>query len=364
MIVQQSVSTYRPLGQFDLQAAERALDVLSEILLRARKGIRTEVYLEDATKARKFNPRLFAQTAKQSRNFGFLNERLTPKKIYAELVEDELGTYENRFAKLCLDLIEKEASLAYRSLRQNGSLETAIGPLRFSKWGNAEQAFSFASDFGELSIQMGAIRRLHEIAGLLSSSAFYSSIKPLSDDQVHPNNVLNYDPLYGSLYRLYLTTSYSQDDDVVLKRLLEDFRTRAKSISPSLPAVFVDGDFEFRVRRYDGKLELRVNNLVNGDSRKFGITLESGFIGPSMNIAFAGGSAAISLFQSNDYSSPIRLLGLNASDTGFCPLCGERLSSERNCPACHAHYQPYVKDGISRLWAPDLLFRLGGRKDA
>lgn len=364
MIAAKEISTYRPQGQFGLDSAKRALDILSEILLHSRKGIRIDNYLEDASKAKKFNPRLFAETAKQSRYFGFLNGRLTPKKVYSEIVEDELATYENRFAKLCLDLIAKEAALAYRSFRQNASLNNAIGPFRFSKWGNADQAKTFLSDFATLSEKMGTIRRLHEMAGLLSSTAFYSSVKPLSEDGVHPNNALTYDPLYGSLYKLYLQTSYAQDEDSALKRLLADFRANAKCVSPSLPAIFIDGDFEFKLRRYKGRLELRVTNLVDGANQKYGLALQTGFVGTSLSLVSSVSKVELSLFQSADYSAPIRMLGLSLVDAGFCPLCGERLSGDKTCPACHTHYRPYIKEGATYLWAPDLLFSLGGRSDA
>lgn len=342
----------------DLPSCEGGLALLSQIGRDSHKGIKVDSELKDVNRAKRFSRRLFAQTARHAENFSFLRGSPTPKKVYCEVIDDQPEIYENRFAALCLDLLCRELEAAYLSYRRDASLLSVVGEVGYSRFGNALSAFSFLSAFHSFSGDFEAVSRLRNASLMLKSTPFYSSIKPLQEGEVHSTNALSYDPLYGSLYRLYFGYRGKKDSREQELRLFQCLEDRFGGIDfGKLPVSIQYADFIIRLSRADGGIKAHIENAFSGYSREYQLTFNPGFFYPYLIIEGEGRKKCISLFACDDYCLPIIALCASLPQVSTCPLCGGRISSgDGICRGCGAEYHFYAAGETPMMWAYDLPF--------
>ena len=344
-------------GFSDLPSCRDGLGLLNQIARQSRKGIKVDSELKDVYKANRFMPSLFALTAKESKNFSFLNGRLTPKKVYCEVIDDKEEIYENRFAAYCLHKLSAELEVAYARFREDSSLLHSVGSVGYSRWGNAKNALSFLNEHKGFASGLEEVGRLRNEALLLQSTSFYSALKPLGEEEIHSTNALSYDPLYGALYRLYLGYKSKKDDKNIESRLLEDLNKSAKLAQGkpnSLPTAYFYDDFLIKLRHYGDCIEIRIADVFDQYTRKYELRLDPGFFYPYMSIKGAGRERKISLFGSADYSLPLLTMCAKLEASSICPLCGGRIGEDGLCRSCKAGYHYYEGANGHSMWAYDL----------
>ena len=346
-------------GFSDLPSCRDGLALLNQIARQSRKGIKVDSELKDVYKANRFTPSLFALTANESKNFSFLKGRLTPKKVYCEVIDDKEEIYENRFAAYCLHKLSAELEVAYARFREDSSLLHSVGSIGYSRWGNAKNALSFMNEHKGFADGLQEVSRLRNEALLLQSTSFYFSLKPLGEEEIHSTNALSYDPLYGALYRLYLGYRSKKGDGEIESRLLKDLNKCAKLAqgkADSLPAAYFYDDFLLKLRHYGDRIEVRIADVYDQYSRKYELRLDPGFFYPYMSIIGGGRERKISLFGAEDYSLPLLTLCAKLEASSICPLCGGRIGEDGLCRSCKAGYHYYEGANGHSMWAYDLPF--------
>ena len=343
----------------DLPSCRDGLGLLNLIARQSRKGLKVDSELKDVYKANRFAPSLFALTAKESKNFSFLNGKLVPKKVYCEVIDDKEEIYENRFAAYCLHKLSAELEAAYARFREDSSLLHSVGSIGYSRWGNARNALSFLRDYNGFASGLEEVGRLRNEALLLQSTSFYSALKPLQEEEIQSTNALSYDPLYGALYRLYLGYRSKKGDGEIESRLLKDLNKCAKLAqgkADSLPAAYFYDDFLLKLRHYGDRIEVRIADVYDQYSRKYELRLDPGFFYPYMSIKGEGRERKVSLFGAEDYSLPLLTLCAKLEASSICPLCGGRIGEDGLCRSCKAGYHYYEGANGHSMWAYDLPF--------
>ncbi len=342
------------------ESARSVLDCLENIYRLSRKGLKEEAVLKKLQQASSFTPKLFALTARKGKYFSYLNERITPKQVYCSVVEDDFSTYENRFAKLILRKFKEEISLAYSDYRRQSSLRSVIqSGISYSSFGTINNLNSYLSSCrleGELEdMDLYELFLLKQEADALDATFFFSSIEPLLEEDVHATNALNYDPIYGMLYRAYHRSMAEHFDSKVMREILSSFVGNHEFKFGGSQS-WRQGDFEIDVdSRMSNMALVKITNAFDGFHREYSVSTLPSFFYPRFVLGSDDGrNTLISLFKAEDYAAPLKLLLTTIPETKrFCPICGEPMFDDR-CSECGLHIHAYQKDGTKYAWLLDL----------
>lgn len=341
------------------------LDCLENIYRFARKGLKEEAVYKKLSQASSFSPKLFAETARKAKHFGYLNGRLTPKEVLCSEVEDDTATYENRFAKLILVRLIDELGAAYSNFRYQSSLLPIINNgLSYSKYGNALPLLDYieGANMGEQEQKLHLLDELlymKQEAETLGRTYFFQTLVPIKEENVHKTNALAYDPLYGALYRAYMASNASFDPEESIAKIVNDFsdgRDIEKGNEGKLPLSFRFADCLVSLRRLGDSLIMKASNAYDSFALTYEIKPRPSFFYPSYELYGEGKKALISLFGTIDAALPLKTLLLSVPDQGdYCPICGNKRNGDL-CHYCGSAFHLYNRGSQKAMQLLDLPF--------
>ncbi|MBO4963135.1 MAG: hypothetical protein J6C97_05085, partial [Clostridia bacterium] len=204
---------------------KRTINTIRTIISKPKIHLRTDKVLLNANIASKVDTLGMRMTAKDSRLWKKKDNEFSPEYIYANVYEDELPIYENRFVTLLINKMYLFVSMQLLKLyEKTGALSgyvdkdtIALGDVEAIKSSSyfykEDDEYVFNDSLPLLTPTGNAVKkyieRLTELRiaiNKVKKSDFYiicNKARHLSDQEVHPTNVLIMHPDYRICYDFY-----------------------------------------------------------------------------------------------------------------------------------------------------------------
>lgn len=215
----------KPLTGYDnkslLDKLESALtQKVRAICSSPKQGIRSEELVQDVSLVKRINTNTLSHLASHTEHWKSRNlNGLVPKRLKADIIEDEINIYENLFFKMAIDDIADFTTRQILSIKearrtnQNAKDWEAYGD-KINDRGRREilQKLLFVNDSTELSDQNKIFddtllrwMKVSKILVSIRSSAFYRKIngKKRISKTIHLTNILKNDQRYKALYDVW-----------------------------------------------------------------------------------------------------------------------------------------------------------------
>lgn len=215
----------KPLTGYDnksfLEKLESALkQKVQAICSSPKQGIRSEELVQDVSLVKRINTNTLSHLSSHTEHWKARNlNGLVPKRLKADIIEDEINIYENLFFKMAIDDIADFTTRQILSIKdakrtnQNATDWEAYGD-KINDRGRRVilQKLLFVSDSSELSNQnkifddtLGHWMKVSKILVSIRSSAFYRKIdgKKRISKAIHLTNILKNDQRYKALYDVW-----------------------------------------------------------------------------------------------------------------------------------------------------------------
>jgi len=219
------LSVRKPLTGYDnhslLDQMQSALkQKVRAICSSPKQGLRTEELVQDVSLVKRINTNTLSHLASHTEHWKTRTlNGLVPKRLKADVIEDEINIYENLFFKMAVDDIAEYVSrqiLSLKAARRQNSIaidwESYGAKINDYRRGLLLQKLLPGRDAGELVRENGvfdkALREWLQVSKVLSSirgSVFYRKIdgKKRISRTVHLTNILKNDQRYKALYDLW-----------------------------------------------------------------------------------------------------------------------------------------------------------------
>lgn len=209
------------VGQWLLEPIEAALPFLLSVCSRPRQHLCVEEDIRPIGVVRRTGPAALRHIASHSEHWEARTiGGLRPARLLAQVVEDDLHLYENRFVKTLIDRLYEHISRVGREVEEaKGQNENVLDYDNFGK----EFNYSYRYDLLRMLVQSSDLidiernykkfeqmtqvvsRIQHQLAGC-KASRFYQALRkaPPVKSPVLPTNILTMDPNYRPLFDLWL----------------------------------------------------------------------------------------------------------------------------------------------------------------
>lgn len=309
----------KPLTGYDNKSLLDKLESALKQKVRAicsspKQGIRAEELVQDVSLVKRINTNTLSHLASHTEHWKSRNlNGLVPKRLKADIIEDEINIYENLFFKMAIDDIADFTTRQILSIKdakrtnKNAKDWEAYGD-KINDRGRREilQKLLFVNDSDELSKQdkifddiLVRWMKVSKILVSIRSSAFYRKIdgKRRISKAIHLTNILKNDQRYKALYDVWcLVQKEKQKEQQAKKGISNDLAGSGENYYATYSAIALlysmnllgiafsnestftidtNGTLRIYATAYDGRFSYTIKNQDNeyGFSR-FSVDLE------------------------------------------------------------------------------------------
>jgi hypothetical protein len=203
-----------------LEQIEESLPYLQNIYSRPRMHLRVEEEIRDVELVKRVNPNALRHLASHSEHWKAMQvNQLIPARLLAEIQDDELTIYENRFVKTLMDrmkryLDKKKAELELNKKQVDNLIDWEQYSGELNDYKRLEMLYQLLPDFNgdeqqlKQEIYLEILERVDKIYNQLylsMNSNLYQKLRRSQDvfHPIRPTNILKMDSNYHRMYLLW-----------------------------------------------------------------------------------------------------------------------------------------------------------------
>ncbi len=343
------------------------LEHVFNIVSKSRSELEQKEELMRVSEMRKYDPSLMRKTYRDPRLFKFQGGEIKPEKVYSYTFEDNLSVYENRFIVFLIDLLSEEIDDSLALVDTRFFQTNFKGKVTFGRYGNYQLLQKYETDmiYGLDPDRNRLIKDLRNFSNRinhLKRSEFYRRVKPISEEEIKPTNLLIHDLDYSACFRHYLSKKTSEEESLskILRRIYQE-RQDSDQIAYADCDIdnmtgnftFTDHSFTFQFNLADKKLAITETNSAT--TVYYQLSARVNMFLPQLVLDSKRDHITLPISEDTRMSDVLSTLDFTLPFDEECPICHSELEEESGiCSTCLAHYVIFERDGRRYIWIQNL----------